>query len=91
MTDGNFTMFESGAMVDFLVERYGEGDLVPQPGTVHSALCRQWCWIGESTFARSLDELINHYRIVPEGGTVPFVLEDCRARTPQCSPAAAGA
>ena len=80
MADGNLTMFESGAMVDYLVERYGGGDLVPAPGTPDSALCRQWCWFGESTFSRPVGELANHRRIAPEGGTVPFVLEDGQAR-----------
>ena len=28
LTDGTLTMFESGAMVDYLVERYGGGGLV---------------------------------------------------------------
>ena len=84
MTDGDLAMFESGAMVDYLVERYGGGDLVPEPGTADSARCRQWCWFGESTFARPVGELANHRRIAPAGGTVPFVLEDCRARLRTC-------
>ena len=84
MTDGILTMFESGAMVDYLVERYGGGGLVPNPGTADSALCRQWCWFGESTFARPLGELENHHRVAPEGKTVPFVIEDCLARTRLC-------
>lgn len=84
MTDGTLTMFESGAMVDYLVERYGGGSLVPDPGTVDGALCRQWCWFGESTFARPLGDLANHYRVAPEGRTVPFVLADCLARTRLC-------
>ena len=91
MTDGGVTMFESCAMVDYLVERYGGGDLVPEPGTADSALCRQWCWFGESTFARPLGEMANHHRIAPEGATVPFVLEDCRARTRLCLDAFEGA
>ncbi|MCY3791638.1 MAG: glutathione S-transferase family protein [Gemmatimonadetes bacterium] len=80
MTDRNFTMCESGAMVDFLVERPGSGNLAPESGTADSALCRQWCWFGESTFAHSPGELVNHCRIAAEGGSVPFVLEDCWAR-----------
>ncbi|MYE11785.1 MAG: glutathione S-transferase family protein [Gammaproteobacteria bacterium] len=84
MTDGHLTMFESGAMVDYLVERYGGGNLVPEPGTADSALCRQWCWFGESTFARPVGETSNHHRIAPERGTVPFVLEDGWARMRLC-------
>ena len=33
ITDGNVTVAESGAIVEYLVEKYGEGRLVPPPGT----------------------------------------------------------
>jgi len=41
MTDGETTMFESGAMVNYILERYGNGRLHPQPGTAQSALHHQ--------------------------------------------------
>lgn len=91
MTDGDLTMYESGAMIDYIVERYGGGDLVPEPGTPDSALCRQWCWFGEATFARPLGEIVNHRRVAPEGGTVDFVVEDCKARARLCLDALEGA
>ncbi len=54
MTDGDLTMFESGAMVDYLLERYGDGRLQPKPGTPESASYRQWCWFAEATLIRPL-------------------------------------
>lgn len=54
MTDGGLTMFESGAMVDYILERYGEGRLRPAPGTAESGLHHQWCWFSEATLARPL-------------------------------------
>lgn len=54
MTDGEITMFESGAMVDYILERYGEGRLRPAPGTAESALYHQWCWFSEATLIRPL-------------------------------------
>jgi len=33
LTDGRLTLAESGAIVEYLVERYGKGRLVPPPGT----------------------------------------------------------
>lgn len=84
MVDGDLTMFESGAMVDYLVERYGDGRLVPTPGTPDSALCRQWSWFAEATFARPLGEIVNHRRVAPEGGLVDFVIEDCKERARVC-------
>ena len=37
MADDGFTMFESGAMLQYVLDRYGDGRLVPQPGTADSA------------------------------------------------------
>ena len=54
MTDGDMTMFESGAMVDYILERYGKGRLHPVRGTVQSAIHHQWCWFGEATLSRPL-------------------------------------
>ena len=54
MTDGDMTMFESGAMVDYILERYSEGRLHPVRGTVQSAIHHQWCWFGEATLSRPL-------------------------------------
>lgn len=84
MTDGALTMFESGAMADYLLERYGEGRLSPTPGTPDSALCHQWSWFAEATFARPLGEIVNHNRCAPNGAVVDFVIEDCKARTRTC-------
>ena len=84
MTDGDLTMYESGAMVDYIAERHGHGGLLPSPGTADSALCRQWSWFGEATFARPLGEIVNHRRVAPEGETVEFVIEDCKARARLC-------
>ncbi len=84
MTDGDLTMFESGAMADYLLERYGNGRLLPAPGTAASALCRQWAWFAEATFARPLGEIVNHNRVAPEGRVVEFVIEDCKARARVC-------
>ena len=84
MTDDGFTMFESGAICDYLLERYGDGRLQPAPGTQERALCQQWCWFAEATFARPLGEIVNHNRVAPEGGLVDFVIEDCRDRARIC-------
>ena len=66
------------------LERYGEGRLAPEPGTPESALCRQWSWFAEATFARPLGEIVNHNRVAPEGGLVEFVIEDCKDRARTC-------
>ena len=62
MTDGDMTMFESGAMVDYILERYGKGRLSPAPGTAESAIHHQWCWFSEATLVRplGLNRLLKH-------------------------------
>lgn len=54
LTDGDLTMFESGAMVDYILERYAKGRLHPKAGTTESALHHQWCWFAEATLVRPL-------------------------------------
>jgi glutathione S-transferase len=54
LIDGDLTMFESGAMVNYILERYGNGRLRPKPGTNESAIFHQWCWFAESTLTRPL-------------------------------------
>jgi glutathione S-transferase len=54
LTDGAMTMFESGAMVSYLLERYGQGRLQPESGSHDSALFHQWCWFSEATLIRPL-------------------------------------
>ncbi len=54
LRDGELIMFESGAMIDYILERYAGGKLRPAPGTVESALHHQWCWFAEATLIRPL-------------------------------------
>lgn len=54
LVDGDLTMFESGAMVEYILERYGAGRLQPVRGTHESALYHQWCWFAEATLIRPL-------------------------------------
>lgn len=90
MTDGDLTMFESGAMAEYVLDRYGYGKLQPSPGTLAAAHCRQWCWFAEATFARPLGEIVNHRRVAPNGELVEFVIEDCKARARTCIDAIEG-
>lgn len=62
MLDGDYKLFESGAMVQYLLDRYGEGRLQPPAGTESHGTYLQWCWFAESTFARPLGEIVNHRR-----------------------------
>lgn len=84
LSDGDFTMFESGAMIEYLLERYGQGRLRPAPGTPASGLYLQWSWFAEATFARPLGDIAQHTVVKPEAQRIPAVVEDARARTLLC-------
>ena len=80
----NLTFFESGAMVQYLLDRYGQGLLQPEPGTPEHALYLQWSWFAEATFARPLGEIVNHLREFPGELTNEAALEEMRNRGRLC-------
>jgi glutathione S-transferase len=49
IVDGDVTMCESGAIAEYIVEKYGEGRLAPPPGTAARAAYLQWTHFAEST------------------------------------------
>ncbi len=51
--DNELTLFESGAIQSYLLERYGAGRLQPLPGTIQSALLHQWCWLQRASAKRA--------------------------------------
>lgn len=79
-----FTMIESGAMVHYILERYGEGRLQPAPGTPDSALLLQWSWFAEASLARPLGDMVHHRILKPEAERIPAVVEDGQARAEIC-------
>lgn len=86
LVDGPLTMFESGAMVQYLIDRYGGGEcptLQPEPGTAAHALYLQWSWFAESTFARPLGEIVNHQRAFPDAPS-QAAIEEMQARAWLC-------
>jgi glutathione S-transferase len=42
LRDGDVVLYESGAILQHLLERYGEGRLEPKPGTRERSLYWQW-------------------------------------------------
>ena len=84
MTDGGVSMFESGAMVDFILERYGNGRLRPHRARPTAAQYLQWSWFAEATFARPLGDIAQHTVVKPEAERIPAVVADARTRALTC-------
>lgn len=84
LRDGSLSMFESGAMLEYILERYGDGRLRPGPGTPSAAEYLQWSWFAEATFARPLGDMAQHLFVRPEPERIPAVVDDARKRALLC-------
>ena len=84
LSEGDFSMFESGAMVEYILERFGNGRLRPALGTRDSAHYLQWSWFAEATLARPLGDIVHHTLLKPEAERIPAVVEDARQRAITC-------
>ncbi|MDO9404793.1 MAG: glutathione S-transferase [Polaromonas sp.] len=49
VTDGDLTLAESGAIIEYLIERYGQGRLAPPPGTPAFLRYRYWLHYAEGS------------------------------------------
>jgi len=82
MVDGDMTMFESCAMMQYVLDQYGNGRLQPAKDDPSHAHYLQWCWFAESTFARPLGEIVNHRRAFePE---MDAVVAEMKGRATAC-------
>ncbi len=80
LEDGNLTVFESGAILLYLLERYGNGRLAPPPGTALRGTFFQWVFFAESTAFPPLGEIAMHTLFKPEPERIPAVVADARVR-----------
>jgi glutathione S-transferase len=78
--DGDAQMFESGAIVEYLVEKYGNGRLAPAPGTPARAAYLQWIHFAEATAMPPISELAQHTMFKPEAERIAAIVPDAQAR-----------
>jgi glutathione S-transferase len=82
MVDGDMTMFESCAMMQYVLDCHGKGRLQPAKDDPSYAHYLQWCWFAEATFARPLGEIVNHRRgFEPE---IDAVVAEMKGRATAC-------
>jgi len=51
ITDGEITVAESGAIIEYLIERYGGGRMIPPAGSAERRRYTYWLHYAEGTFA----------------------------------------
>ena len=70
LSDGELTLAESGAIVEYLVERYGNGRLIPPPGTRERLRYSYWMHFAEGSAMPPLLMKLIFDRM--EKGPMPF-------------------
>ena len=76
--DGDIEMFESGAILEYILERYGRSRLAPEPGTPLRAPFLQWVHFSEATIMPPLGQIVWHTMFKPEEGAAYW--EEAKAR-----------
>ncbi|MFT6752132.1 MAG: glutathione S-transferase [Candidatus Azotimanducaceae bacterium] len=82
--DDGLSMFESGAMVQYLLQRDGKGRLEPSYESPEYSQYLQWCWFAEATFARPLGEIVNHKRAIAKDEQSATAILEMQTRARLC-------
>lgn len=80
LEDGEVLMCESGAIVEYLIERHGNGRFAPEPGSRERATYLQWLHFAESTAFPPLGILAWLTRYRDDAADHVALLEDARQR-----------
>jgi glutathione S-transferase len=78
--DGDVVLCESGAIVEYLLERYGDGRLAPPVGTRERAEFLQWIHFAESTAFSPLGIVVWLTVYRDDAARHPDLVEDARRR-----------
>jgi glutathione S-transferase len=80
LEDGDTVMFESGAIVEYLLEKYGNGRLGPRTGDPGRGTFLQWVHFAEATLMPPLIDIFRNTLLKPEAERIPAVVTEARTR-----------
>ena len=80
LEDDGLVMFESGAILEYLIEKYGKGRLAPPVGSRERGHYLQWLHFAEATAFPPIGDIARHTMFLPEGERIPQVAADGRVR-----------
>ena len=75
--DGDLRMFESGAILQYILERYGDGRLAPMQGTALRGPFLQWVHFAEATAFPPLGNIAWH-TFKQDADSIPDAMADYR-------------
>lgn len=78
--DGDVTIFESGAILEYILERYGAGRLAPPIGSPLRAQFLQWMHYAEGTAAPPMSVILWHTFYRGDADAFPGFLDAWRER-----------
>jgi glutathione S-transferase len=78
--DGDVTICESGAIVEYILERYGKGRLAPAIGAPLRGEFLQWLHFAEATAFPPLGIIVWHTLFRQDADQVPSVIASARER-----------
>ncbi len=78
--DGDVVISESGAILEYILERYGEGRLAPAIGSPLRGPFLQWIHFAEGTAFPPLGNLVWHTFYKRDAETLPSVIDDAKGR-----------
>lgn len=81
--DGDFVLWETLAIMEYLVAKYSDGALLPPRATEEGAAAVQWMEFGENQLTVLASEVVVHDGILPPERTVPALIERGRAELPK--------
>jgi glutathione S-transferase len=78
--DGDLTLGESGAILEYVLERYGGGRLAPPPGSPLRGPFFYWVHFAEATAMPPLGQMVWEGLFKPEADRNPSVIDAARGR-----------
>ncbi len=76
--DGEVHMIESGAIVQYILERYGKGRLEPEIDSPDRPAFLQWMHFGEATAVGPIGAIVQNTHLKPEAERIPEVVVEAR-------------
>ena len=80
LEDDGQVLFESGAILEYLTEKYGKGRLAPPVGSPERGRYLQWVHFAEATAFPPIGDIARHTMFLPEADRIPQVAADGRVR-----------